>query len=152
MRRRNFNLSELAASVVAALAEPYPECKVAITIQADMIADGDPGLLRAALDNLIGNALKYTAKAVSPAIEIGVGRRDGRTIYFVRDNGVGFDMQYAHKLFAPFQRLHHASEFEGTGIGLATVKKIVQRHGGEVWIESAVNLGTTVSFTLGQPN
>jgi light-regulated signal transduction histidine kinase (bacteriophytochrome) len=114
-----------------------------------MNADADPGLVRAVLDNLIGNAWKFTGRTPEPEIEIGAREEGGSTAYFVRDNGAGFDMRYAHKLFSPFQRLHHTEEFEGTGIGLATVKKIVQRHGGRVWVESAVGGGTTVSFTLG---
>ena len=106
--------------------------------------------MRATLDNLIGNAWKYTAKTSAARIEVGNEWRDGNTVYYVRDNGAGFDMRYVHKLFAPFQRLHHRDEFEGTGIGLATVKKIIERHGGKIWIESAVNVGTTVFFTVGE--
>jgi light-regulated signal transduction histidine kinase (bacteriophytochrome) len=101
------------------------------------------------LDNLVGNAWKFTAKTDGARIEIGKQQRDAQTAYFVRDNGAGFDMQYAHKLFVPFQRLHQATDFEGTGIGLATVKKIVERHGGRIWAESAVNAGTTAFFTIG---
>jgi signal transduction histidine kinase len=115
-----------------------------------MNANGDPGLMRAALDNLIGNAWKFTAKTDAARIDIGTEQRDGWTAFCVCDNGAGFDMQYAHKLFSPFQRLHHASDFEGTGIGLATVKKIIDRHGGKIWVESAVNLGTTMYFTIGE--
>jgi light-regulated signal transduction histidine kinase (bacteriophytochrome) len=150
IRRGDCNLSELAAGVVAALAQAHLERKVAVTIQPDMILNGDAGLLRAVLDNLIGNAWKYTSKTNNAFIEVGTQRIDGETVFFVRDNGAGFDMQYAHKLFEPFQRLHHVSEFEGTGIGLATVRKIVARHGGNVWAESAVNLGTTLFFTIGK--
>ena len=106
-------------------------------------------MLRPVLDNLIGNALKFTVKTAAPRIELGTETRDGWTACYVRDNGVGFDMQYAHKLFSPFRRLHHANEFEGTGIGLATVKKIIQRHDGKVWIESTPGAGTTVNFTVG---
>jgi PAS domain S-box-containing protein len=150
IRRRDFNLSELATSVIASLKEAHPERTVAVTIQPGMNANGDPGLMRAALDNLIGNAWKFTAKTGAARIDIGTEQRDGWTAFCVCDNGAGFDMQYAHKLFAPFQRLHHASDFEGTGIGLATVKKIIDRHGGKIWVESAVNLGTTMYFTIGE--
>jgi light-regulated signal transduction histidine kinase (bacteriophytochrome) len=108
-------------------------------------------LIRVLLENLIGNAWKFTAKTPDAIIDIGIRLHQEQLVYFVRDTGAGFDMQYAHKLFKPFQRLHHQDEFEGTGIGLATVKKIVQRHGGTVTIESAINAGTTVSFTIGAP-
>ena len=114
-----------------------------------IIADED--LMQVVLNNLIGNAWKFTSKSGSARIEFGIERRDGFDVFYVRDNGAGFDRQYAHKLFLPFQRLHHASEFEGTGIGLATVKKIIDRHGGKIWIDSAVGEGTTVYFTVGQP-
>ena len=149
MTRRDFNLSEVGSGVVAALAAAAPEHYVTAAVAPDLVANGDPGLMRAVLDNLLGNAWKFTAKTPAPKIELGSVRRDGSIAYYVRDNGAGFDMKYAHKLFAPFQRLHHHSEFEGTGIGLATVKRIIERHGGEVWAESAVDAGTTVYFTLG---
>ncbi len=151
MARRPIDLSEAAAAVLNTLAEAQPARAVAVAIEPAMIADGDPGLMRAALENLIGNAWKYTAKVAPARIEIGTTVEQGTTVYRIRDNGAGFDMKYAHKLFAPFQRLHHGNEFEGTGIGLATVRKIIERHGGRIWIDSAVNAGTTVSFTLGEP-
>ena len=150
MQWRDFNLSELAATVVASLTDAHPERDVLVTIQPDMNINGDPGLMRVVLENLIGNAWKFTAKTGAARIEIGTGQRDGQTVYYVRDNGAGFDMKYVHKLFAPFQRLHRSDEFEGTGIGLATVKKIIQRHGGKIWIESAIDAGTTVFFTIGK--
>ena len=151
MQWREFDLSKLAASVVASLTEAHPERDVPVTIQPGMNTNGDFGLMRAVLENLIGNAWKFTAKTGAARIKIGAEQRDGQTVYYVRDNGAGFDMKYAHKLFAPFQRLHRSDEFEGTGIGLATVKKIIQRHGGKIWIESAVNLGTTVFFSICKP-
>ena len=144
-----FSLSDMAASIAAALKDAHPARSVLVRIQANMQAHGDAGLIRAALENLIGNAWKFTGKADAAKIDIGSEQREGQTVYHVRDNGAGFDMKYAHKLFEPFQRLHHVSEFDGTGIGLATVKKIIQRHNGKIWIESAVNNGTTVHFTIG---
>ena len=149
MTRCDTDLSLMARRSAAALADAAPARHVELVIQPDIMAFCDPGLLRPVLDNLIGNAWKFTGKTAAPRIEFGTETRDGWTAYYVRDNGVGFDMQYVHKLFAPFQRLHHANEFEGTGIGLATVKKIIQRHDGKVWIESAPGAGTTVYFTVG---
>ena len=148
MQRRDFNLSEIAAIVVASLKAAHPERTVEVAIDPGLHANGDPGLMRAVLDNLIGNAWKFTSKVEAANITVGSTQQDGQTVYVVRDNGAGFDMQYAHKLFGVFQRLHHASEFAGTGIGLATVKKILVRHGGKVWVESVPGVGTTVFFTL----
>ncbi len=149
LRVQEIDLHATAAAAVAALAESQPARAVMVNIEPGMKTRADPGLLRALLDNLIGNAWKFTGKSDAPCIGVGRQRRDGVTCYYVRDNGAGFDMQYAHKLFAPFQRLHHADEFEGTGIGLAAVRKIVERHGGRVWIESNPGAGTTVYFTRG---
>ena len=148
LQPRQFDLGEMAVSIVGTHTAASPERDSTIRIQSGMLAHGDTSLMHAALENLIGNAWKFTAKTDKATISVGSEHRDGRTVFHVRDNGAGFDMLYAHKLFAPFQRLHHASEFEGTGIGLATVKKIIQRHGGTIWIESAVGIGTTVYFTV----
>jgi light-regulated signal transduction histidine kinase (bacteriophytochrome) len=113
-----------------------------------MTADGDKNLLGLVLQNLLGNAWKYTSKTAEPRIEMGTIQRNSKMAYFIRDNGVGFDMTYANKLFQPFQRLHKATEFAGTGIGLATVQRIIRRHGGEVWAEAKVGEGATFYFTL----
>ena len=109
---------------------------------------GDPTLIRTALENLIGNAWKFTQKHENARIEFGVVRQGKKSIYYVRDNGAGFDMRYADKLFAPFQRLHSTAEYKGTGVGLASVQRIVHRHGGNIRAESAVGKGTTFYFTL----
>jgi signal transduction histidine kinase len=113
-----------------------------------LAVEADGGLLRIVLDNLLGNAWKFTSKTAEPRIAFGAERRDGSEVFFVRDNGAGFDMAYADKLFAPFRRLHGEAEFQGTGIGLATVRRIVERHGGRVWAEGAPGRGASVFFTL----
>ena len=151
LKRDNFNLSEMAFRILTALVDGQADRNVEIIVQPGIMANADPGLIHAVLENLIGNAWKFTGKNSSARIEVNAVPHHGSTVYRVSDNGAGFEMNYVHKLFEPFQRLHHTDEFEGTGIGLATVKKIIGRHGGEVWIESAVNEGTTVSFTLGAP-
>jgi signal transduction histidine kinase len=142
------DLGEVARQVVVDLQHHDPERVVEVSIWEPMPVDADPRLLRAALENLIGNAWKFTAKAARPRIEVGVLREGAREVYFVRDNGAGFSMEYANKLFTPFQRLHAASEFTGTGIGLATVQRIVYRHGGRIWGDGKVGAGATFYFTL----
>ncbi|NWG87804.1 MAG: PAS domain S-box protein [Hydrogenophilaceae bacterium] len=144
------DLSALARDILAHLHELDPERPLQTEVMPDLAATGDPGLLRAALENLLGNAWKYSSKQPRPRIEFGATRQDGETVYFVRDNGVGFDMAHAGKLFGAFQRLHHRDEFEGTGIGLATVQRIVHRHGGRIWAEAAPGQGATFYFTLGR--
>jgi light-regulated signal transduction histidine kinase (bacteriophytochrome) len=142
------DLSAIAAAAHAALVEAHPDRRVAIHIEADLPAVADPGLMRIVFDNLIGNAWKFTARNEAAAISVGRTTTDKGMTFYVRDNGAGFDMAYAQRLFSPFARMHKESEFEGTGIGLATVKRIVSRHGGEIWAESVVDQGTTIYFTL----
>jgi signal transduction histidine kinase len=149
MSRENVDLSEIAQKIVGALEKVEPHRHVKVSIAPDITAYGDLNLLRVALENLLGNAWKFSSKTTSPRIEVGTIEHNGRQAYFVRDNGVGFDMKYADKLFQPFQRLHKSSEFAGTGIGLATVQRIIRRHGGEVWAESNAGEGATFYFTLG---
>ena len=111
-------------------------------------AFGDPGLLGSVLENLLGNAWKFTSKRQEAHIELGVTEQEGAKAFFVRDNGAGFDMLYAERLFGVFQRLHHATEFAGTGVGLATVQRIVKRHGGRIWAQGGIDRGAIFYFTL----
>ncbi|MFQ5644260.1 MAG: PAS domain S-box protein [Thiogranum sp.] len=146
------DMSALARAAVDRLREAEPGRRVDVRVAEGMRAAGDKTLLGVLLDNLIGNAWKYTGRTDCASIETGVLEQDGEPVYFVRDNGAGFDMSYADKLFGIFQRMHKADEFEGTGIGLATVQRIVHRHGGRVWAEAEVDRGATFFFTLGRPN
>jgi PAS domain S-box-containing protein len=142
------SLSRLAEEIIAGLRQGDPERAVEVRIQHALTVRGDPNLLRIALDNLMGNAWKFTARRSEAQIEFGALQQAGRRVFFVRDNGAGFDMRYADKLFTAFQRLHGVDEFEGTGIGLANVKRIITRHGGQVWAEGEVDKGATFYFTL----
>ncbi|MFQ5862914.1 MAG: ATP-binding protein [Candidatus Brocadiales bacterium] len=148
MRHEEVNLSAIAKTVAAELQEMQPERQVEFVIAEGVVAQGDERLLQVALNNLLNNAWKFTIKRPRARIEFGVTRHEGKLAYFVRDNGAGFDMAYADKLFGAFQRLHKPSEFEGTGIGLAIVQRIIHRHGGRVWAEGAVEKGATFYFTL----
>ena len=148
LRRERVDLGALGREVTAQLVEREPRRRLQLNVADPLIVDADPGLMRTVLENLFGNAWKFTAPRDTAKIELGVSSSDARRVYFVRDNGVGFDAKYAEKLFKPFQRLHQASEFEGTGIGLATVHRIITRHGGRVWAEGAEDRGATVYFTL----
>jgi len=150
MKRSRIDLSSLARSILTELARQDNERVVSVQIQPDMAAYGDPHLLAVVLENLLGNAWKFTTRTAQPLVEVGNMRVDGIIIYFVRDNGAGFDMRYVHKRFQPFQRLHSPSEFAGTGIGLASVQRIIQRHGGRIWAEAGLNLGATFYFTLSE--
>ena len=149
LRREHVDLTGLAHEVVADLIQrAHAERAAEFVVHGGMTVNGDAPLLRLALENLIGNAVKFTGKREQPRIEFGRETQEGESTYFVRDNGAGFDMAYADKLFSPFQRLHRSSDFPGTGIGLATVQRIVQRHGGRIWAESALDVGSTFYFTL----
>lgn len=148
MRQQQVNLSLLVETIAQELRQTQPQREAEFVIAPNLIAKGDPHLLQVALENLMGNAWKFTQKQAQATIEFGLTRQNDQPAYFIRDNGVGFDMAYAHKLFGPFQRLHTRNEFEGSGIGLATVQRIIQRHGGRIWVESAVGQGTTFYFTL----
>jgi PAS domain S-box-containing protein len=143
------NLSSLAHNVVRDLQQAYRERIVEIAITPDLVARGDQRLMRIVLENLLSNAWKFTSKQDYARIEFGLQDTDHQRTYFVRDNGAGFDMVYAKKLFGTFQRLHANAEFPGIGIGLAIVQRIIHRHGGRVWAEGTVNKGATFYFTLG---
>lgn len=148
MKREQVNLSELASGVIKDLEEANPERKAEWKIDPDLIVEGDRRLLEAVLVNLLGNAWKFTSKTECPRIEFGQMEQDGERIFYVRDNGAGFDMRYADKLFGAFQRLHGINEFPGNGIGLATVARIVARHGGHIWAEGKENEGAVFYFKL----
>jgi len=148
MRTEAVDLSVMARDIAAELQRTTPERQVEFAIAQGLEARGDARLLRVALENLLGNSWKYTAKQPKPKIEFGSIEENGGRAFLVRDNGAGFDMQYADKLFGVFQRLHSVSEFEGTGVGLATVRRIIVRHGGRIWAEGAVDQGATFYFTL----
>jgi light-regulated signal transduction histidine kinase (bacteriophytochrome) len=149
LRKESISLTELARGVVAELQNREPSRKVVVEIADGLTSCGDSRLITIVLVNLLGNALKYTAKRPEAQIAFGQENKGNETVFYVRDDGAGFDMAYAGKLFAPFQRLHRDSEFEGTGIGLATVQRIVSRHGGRIWAEAVVDAGATFYFTLG---
>jgi light-regulated signal transduction histidine kinase (bacteriophytochrome) len=148
MRRQQVNLSDIATSIAAELQKAEPVRTIQCRIEPGIVVTGDDRLLRLVLENLLGNAFKFTRKKAVAEIEFGHRILDGKRLLFVRDNGAGFNMQYAGKLFGPFQRLHAATEYPGTGIGLATVHRILARHGGKIWPESKEGVGTTFYFVL----
>lgn len=150
LRRQEVDLSALARNVIEELQRSEPERQVAVDIQEGLHAFGDSGLLQIVLTNLLGNAWKFTRHTDAARITFGCREEDGQPVYFVTDNGAGFDPAYGQKLFKVFQRLHTQSQFEGTGIGLATIQRIIRRHGGTVWAEGALGLGATLRFTLPQ--
>jgi two-component system NtrC family sensor kinase len=148
LRRDRIDLSAIARTVSEELNKRDPDRHVKWCVEDQLLVEADSGLMRVAFDNLLGNAWKFTAKVSAPRIDVGTHQQEGAPVFFVRDNGAGFSMEYAEKLFSPFQRLHTESEFEGTGIGLATVYRIVDRHGGRIWADSAVDHGATFYFTI----
>jgi PAS domain S-box-containing protein len=148
LQRVPVDLSALVEGAVAAWRQQDPARQVETVVRPGLVVEGDPALLRVAVDNLVGNAWKFTRQRDVARIEFGADVRDGETVYYVRDNGAGFDMSYTNKLFVPFQRLHRAAEFEGSGIGLATVHRIVQRHGGRIWADGRVGEGAAFFFTV----
>jgi light-regulated signal transduction histidine kinase (bacteriophytochrome) len=145
------DLSALAEGIVEELRSEHPERCVATMIRPGLTAVGDRSMLAIALRNLLDNAWKYSGKALAPRVELDACGEAGRLVFFVRDNGVGFDMAYADRLFSPFQRLHSSEEFPGTGVGLATVARIIHRHHGTIRAESSPGRGATFLFTIGAP-
>jgi light-regulated signal transduction histidine kinase (bacteriophytochrome) len=148
LRRTTVDLTEIAQRVLAKLRQAEPQRQVHISLAPAVQVDADENLMEIVLDNLIENAWKFTRDTPAASIEFGVVQQPDGPAYFVRDNGVGFDMAYAAKLFEPFRHLHEVQDSQGIGIGLATVKRALDRHGGRVWAESAVNKGTTIWFKL----
>ena len=148
VNKQKVDTAALAEAALADLGHPTVGRNVELRIGELPLCEGDPALLKQVWINLISNALKYTKNREAAVVEIGCDRTAQGSVYFVRDNGTGFDMRYVHKLFGVFQRLHRAEDYEGTGVGLAIVHRIVQRHGGRVWAEAAVDRGATFYFTL----
>lgn len=148
LHRETIDLSRLAHGIARELRQRDPGRQGEFIIAEQLQDEGDPILIRLALENLLGNAWKYTACVSRPCIEFGSCVINGQRVYYVRDNGIGFDMAYAHKLFLPFQRLHGIDEYEGTGVGLASVQRIISRHGGKIWAEGEVGNGATFYFTV----
>ena len=146
--KTDVNLSDMATEIIDELANEDPERKVKVDIHSGIQATVDPRLMRIALYNLLGNAWKYTGKSKNPEIVFGLKKENNQRIFFIRDNGIGFDMSYYEKLFTPFLRLHSDDQFTGTGIGLATVKRIIMKHGGKIWATSEPGKGSTFFFTL----
>ena len=149
LTRQRVDLSQLAQEIVAELQSQPPQRSVEFEISPNLVVDGDAAMLKIVLENLLSNAFKFSNQREKASIQFGMSTQTGERVYFVRDNGVGFNMAYAGKLFTPFHRLHGIHEFPGSGIGLVTVQRIVARHGGRIWPEAAVDQGATFYFTLG---
>jgi PAS domain S-box-containing protein len=148
LRREPIDMSGMVTGIAEQLRQAEPERQVSFVVAPGVTAQGDARLVRQVLQNLLQNAWKFTSKHPRATVEFGTTEREGRRAYYVRDDGAGFDPRYVHKLFGVFQRLHGADEFEGTGIGLAIVQRIIHRHGGQVWAEGGIEDGATFSFTL----
>ncbi|MGB0909989.1 MAG: ATP-binding protein [Nitrospirales bacterium] len=148
LHTKSVDLTALSNQVIEELRQVDPEHQVSWQVQEGLVTTADPNLLRVVLENLLGNAWKFTGHAAEACIEVGVTQYKEQSAFYIRDNGVGFDMTYVHKLFGTFQRLHAFSEFPGVGVGLATVQRIIQRHGGHIWAEGMVGGGATFYFTL----
>jgi light-regulated signal transduction histidine kinase (bacteriophytochrome) len=141
-------LSALAEEIIAEMRRLEPQRQVEVDIQPGLAVNGDSNLLRLVLENLLSNAWKFTSRCEQAVIEFGRQGMDGQAAFYVSDNGIGFDMRFANQLFRDFQRLHSADEFPGSGVGLANVKRIIQRHGGRVWAVGRTGEGATIYFTL----
>lgn len=150
MKRQTIALSPLVTKVFMEVNDADSGPEIDFIVGELPPVEADPALIKQVFVNLLSNAIKYSSKREHPCIEVGAEQRDGKTVYFVKDNGVGFDMKYADKLFTVFQRLHRAEEFEGTGVGLATAQRIIHRHGGRLWADAALDQGATFYFTLGE--
>jgi hypothetical protein len=148
IQRTEVNISEIAASIVAELREAHPDRSVEVEIKEGLTANADSRLIEVLLSNLLGNAWKFTAETERASIEFGTVEQKGKIIYYMRDNGAGFDQQYAGRMFWPFHRLHSEAAFEGTGIGLALVDRVIRLHGGNVWAEGIEGKGATIYFSL----
>lgn len=148
LTRERVSLSEIAGEIIAQLAQRDDGRRVEVSIQPGMTVEGDPNLLHLALENLLDNAWKFTSRQTNAQIKFGVQQQDGEQVFYIGDNGAGFDMRYANRLFEAFQRLHNQEEYDGTGVGLATVRRIIQRHGGRIWTEAKAGVGATFYFTI----
>jgi signal transduction histidine kinase len=148
LKKQSIDLTVMAGKISSELLSDEMDREIQFDIAPGLLATGDPVLVEILMDNLISNAWKYSQKVLNAKVEIGSQQQMGNTVFYIRDNGAGFDMKYANQLFKPFNRLHSAEEFDGTGIGLATVSRIIERHHGKIWVKSAPNKGTTFYFTL----
>ena len=151
LHRNDIDMSALMDEIIAEYRQDNPKRDISVHISPNIKAYADKRFVRVVLENLISNAWKYTSQCDDPKIFFGMTDKEGQKAYYIQDNGAGFDMAYSEKLFAPFQRLHSAKEFDGTGVGLATVQRVIHRHGGEIWANAEVNEGATFYFTLPRP-
>lgn len=148
IEQAKLNLSDIANDIIESTILRYPGNKPTISIEPNLIANADPNMIRVVLDNLLGNAVKYSSKVENPTIKFGQKEYYGKQLFYIEDNGIGFDMSKSDKLFQPFMRFNSSSDYTGTGVGLSTVKRIIEKHGGEIWAESELNKGSTFFFTL----